>query len=67
MIRILQILLLLALAWTIWRVVKNWLAPRPDSRATPEFEPTARCAQCGTHVPRAQLDAAGRCPRCAAK
>lgn len=65
MIRILQILLLLALAWLLWRVVKNLLAPRAP--APPEFQPVARCASCGTHVPREQLDAAERCPRCATK
>ena len=65
MIRILQILLLLALAWLLWRVVKNLLAPRAPP--PPEFQPVARCASCGTHVPREQLDAAERCPRCAMK
>lgn len=67
MIRILQILLLLALAWLIWRVVRNLLAARLDSRATPEFEPAARCIKCDTHVPRTQLDAAGLCARCTTK
>jgi hypothetical protein len=67
MIRLVQILLLLALAWLIWRVVKNLLGPRAPDRAPPEFQPTARCAACGTHLPREQLDADGRCPPCAAK
>lgn len=66
MVRILQILLLLALVWIVWRMVRAWLSPRSgaDRREAPRFEPTARCAQCGTHVLREQLDSAGRCPRC---
>jgi uncharacterized protein len=64
--RLLQLLLLAALIWVVWRLVRNALAPPPAGGAgdAPKFEPTARCAQCGTHVPRAQLDAGGLCPRC---
>jgi len=36
----------------------------PGAGAQPKFEPTARCGQCGTHVPRDQLDPAGLCARC---
>lgn len=72
--RLLQLLLLAALVWIVWRLVRKALAPpRADGPAGPDgpgeqqtFEPTARCARCGTHVPRAQLDAAGACPRCRA-
>jgi hypothetical protein len=64
--RLVQLLLLIALAVIVWRLVRRMLAPPPapppgDPAA---FEPTARCARCGTHVPRAQLDAAGTCARC---
>lgn len=67
--RLLQLLILAALAWVAWRLIRNALAPRPgpgrpDGGEAPRFEPTARCAKCGTHVPRAQLDAAGLCERC---
>ena len=64
--RLLQLLLLAALVWIVWRLVRNVLArPRVDPPGEPpQFEPTARCARCGTHVPRAQLDAAGVCQRC---
>jgi hypothetical protein len=70
--RLLQLLLLAALVWIVWRLVRKALAPpraggsgEPGAAAEPpQFEPTARCARCGTHVPRAQLDAAGVCRRC---
>jgi hypothetical protein len=65
--RLLLFLLLIALALVVWRLVRSALAPTaPREAAPPEFEPTARCARCGTHVPRAQLDAAGACARCRA-
>lgn len=64
--RLLQLLLLGALVWIAWRLVRNVLAPprRGPAEEPPAFEPTTRCARCGTHVPRAQLDAAGTCARC---
>ena len=64
--RLLQLVLLGALIWIAWRLVRKALAPpRADPADEPQrFEPTARCARCGTHVPRAQLDATGACPRC---
>jgi hypothetical protein len=64
--RLLQLLLLAALIWIAWRLVRKALAPPAagDTPAPPQFEPTARCGQCGTHVPRSQLDATGACPRC---
>lgn len=63
--RLLQLLLLIALAWVAWRLVRKALAPPPTGDgAPPQFEPTARCAKCGTHVPRTELDAAGTCSRC---
>jgi hypothetical protein len=64
MMRVLQVILLLALAWVVWRLVRRALAPPPNRTEPPEFEPTARCAQCGTHVPRTQLDAHGVCRHC---
>jgi hypothetical protein len=65
MIRLLQLLLLVALGLIVWRLLRRALAP-PPADAAPRFEPTARCARCGTHVPRDQLDAAGTCARCRA-
>lgn len=64
--RLLQLLLLAALIWLAWRVLRKALAPpaTPRDDTPPQFEPTARCAQCGTHVPRAELNAAGMCARC---
>jgi hypothetical protein len=65
-----RLLLLIGLAAVVWRLVRNALAPPPASgaasgaRDAQGFEATGRCAKCGTHVPRAQLDAAGICQRC---
>jgi predicted Zn-ribbon and HTH transcriptional regulator len=66
MIRLLQILLLIALAYVAWRLVRNALAARAGTadREPQRFAPTARCARCGTYVPREQLDASGACPKC---
>jgi hypothetical protein len=62
--RLLALLLLLALAYVAWRLLQRALA-KPREPEPPRFEPTARCTRCGTHVPHAQLDAAGLCTRCA--
>ena len=64
--RLLQLLLFAALIWIVWRLVRKALAPPPPASPgePPKFEPTARCARCGTHVPSTQLDPAGLCPRC---
>ena len=64
--RLLLLLLLVALAYIAWRVVRNALAPPASAAEPPKFEPTGRCVKCGTHVPRDQLDAAGHCARCRA-
>jgi len=64
--RLLLFLLLIALAYIVWRTLRNALAPPASAAAPPKFEPTGRCAKCGTHVPREQLDAAGHCARCRA-
>jgi len=66
MTRLLQLLLLAALIWIVWRLLRKALGPGEGRRDAPPpaFEPTARCAKCGTHVPREQLDPAGLCPRC---
>jgi uncharacterized protein len=66
--RLLQLVLLAALIWIVWRLVRNVLAPpagpAAGAGAPPQFEPTARCARCGTYVPRNQLNDAGLCARC---
>ena len=65
--RLLLLLLLAALAFVAWRLLRGALAaPREPGPAPPRFEPTARCTRCGTHVPREQVDAAGVCMRCRA-
>ena len=64
MSRLLLLLLLVALALVAWRVLRRGL--NPPAGEAPKFEPTARCARCGTHVPRDELDASGACARCRA-
>jgi len=64
--RLLLLLLLIALAFIVWRVLRQALAPPPPAGDAPRFEPTGRCEKCGTHVPREQLDTAGLCARCRA-
>lgn len=61
--RLLQLILLVALVVLVWRLVRKALAP-PATPAPPAFQPTARCAGCGTHVPATELDPSGHCPRC---
>ena len=63
-----KLLLLIVLALVVWQIARRVLAPPPAGGGEPaQFEPTARCGKCGTHVPKAQLDAAGLCPRCRAQ
>ncbi|MES0873015.1 hypothetical protein [Sinimarinibacterium thermocellulolyticum] len=62
---ILRILLLVAAAWLVWRIVRQIRAQlRQQPPVSNEFEPMARCAACGTHLPARSLDATGRCGRC---
>jgi len=68
MVRLLQFLLLVALALWIARTVRELLAPpRPTEPSPPAFEPMARCARCAVHVPADRLDRAGLCAQCAAR
>lgn len=64
MIRLLQIVLLIVIGVLVWRALRQWLVPPPAAGGTPRFEPTGRCAKCGTHVPSQELDNQARCPRC---
>jgi hypothetical protein len=62
---LIRLLILIALVLIVWRLARNLFAPSRSPGDVPDaFEPTTRCAQCGTHVPREQLDASGKCPRC---
>ncbi|HEY1075675.1 MAG TPA: PP0621 family protein [Fontimonas sp.] len=66
----LRILLLVAAAWLVWRIFRQVraqlqapTAPQNDVRDD-HFEPMARCAQCGTHMPAKVLNSKGTCGRC---
>lgn len=63
-----RILLLLALAFVLWRLfvgVRAKLAPPPPPQAPGEaFEPMAPCQRCGTYLPARSLSSEGLCGRC---
>lgn len=63
---IVRLLLLAALAWIAWRLFQYLIrAQKLQQRPPPEqFEPMARCSQCGTHLPAKALTRDGRCGRC---
>jgi hypothetical protein len=65
-----RLLVLGALIWFVYRVLKNWriaLVRRggtaPGSRE--HYEPMAPCRNCGVYLPSAALDTRGRCRSCA--
>lgn len=61
-----RLLLIAAAIWIVWRILKGFrihierVQPPPPEK----FEPTARCAKCGTHLPAAALSKSGTCGRC---
>lgn len=66
---VLRLLLLAIVAYAVWRLlglsrraVPPSAAPRSDRETS--YEPMARCAQCGTHLPASALSRSGRCGRC---
>ncbi len=66
-----MIIKLLVLAVLGWFAVKVWQAwqkqqalQRQNERPPERFEPMARCAQCGVHLPVSALSRNGRCGRC---
>lgn len=62
-----RFLLLCAVAYLVWRML-NPPQRRPESNPRPapppDYEPMARCKQCGTHLPVTALSPSGRCGRC---
>ncbi len=66
---IFRLLLIAAAVWILWRLARIGLQqlerrPPPGEDQDPPFVATARCPQCGTHLPQEQMNAQGRCPRC---
>lgn len=62
-----RLLLIAAAAWIVWRLIGGARgAALRSSREPPPatYEPMARCARCGTHLPAAALSRAGLCGRC---
>lgn len=63
---ILRLLIIVAAAWLVWRIVKQVRSQLPRQNPPPGdlYEPMARCAKCGTHLPAKALNSAGLCGRC---
>lgn len=66
---LLRFLLLAAAAWLVWRIFRQVQAqldrPSPPRDEAPDtYEPMARCAKCGTHMPAKVLNSKGTCGRC---
>lgn len=63
---ILRLLIIMAAAWLVWRIVKQVRGQLPP-RNPPTgdlYEPMARCTKCGIHLPAKALNSAGLCGRC---
>jgi hypothetical protein len=61
-----RLLLLAGLVWLVWKVLKSWRVEviRREPPAPERFEPMARCARCGLHLPAQSLSVDGRCGAC---
>ncbi|MGH8457376.1 MAG: hypothetical protein ACRETW_05695 [Stenotrophobium sp.] len=63
-----RLVLLAAFIWIVWRLLRGLrinVERVPPPQAPDHFEPMARCARCGTHLPAAALSKSGLCGRCA--
>lgn len=56
--RLIQLVIIVALAWLVWRLIKTTLSGRspkaPRQGASSHPEKMVRCAQCGVHVPEGE-------------
>jgi hypothetical protein len=64
----LRLLLLLVIAWIVWRLVARALrasvgTPAP-SKGDPDYVPLTRCGVCGAHIPQPAGGLAPICERC---
>jgi uncharacterized protein len=64
-----RILLILAAIWIVWRLLRGLRIHISRAQSPPQppgenFEPMARCAQCGVHLPASALSPDGRCGKC---
>jgi hypothetical protein len=62
-----RLLLIAAAIWIVWRVLRGVRihVERVSPQQPERFEPMARCAKCGCHLPAAALSKSGCCGRCA--
>jgi hypothetical protein len=62
---IFRLLVLAAIGWFVFRVVRSWSAQPAPRRPNPDqYELMARCGRCGVHVPRDAISERGRCSNC---
>lgn len=61
-----RLLLIAAAVYIVWRLLRgvriNVERVQPPQQ---RYEPMARCAKCGTHLPAAALSRSGLCGHCA--
>jgi hypothetical protein len=64
-----RLLLLAAVVYLITRLLRSRLRPPSPPSGSGEkpsvpYEPMARCARCGVHMPQTSLSPAGLCQHC---
>lgn len=68
---VLRLLLLLTIAWIVWRFfLRALLAPGAQQRrgtGEQDYLPLTRCSVCGVHIPQPQGNAASVCERCSTR
>lgn len=65
-----RLLLIAAAIFIVWRLLRGFRVhieriPPPPPQQPDRYEPMARCAKCGCHLPAAALSKSGLCGRCA--
>ena len=66
-----RLLLIAAAVWIVWRLLRGLriqINRHQDAQPPAEnYEPMAKCARCGVHLPASALSADSRCGKCAAE
>ena len=69
-----RLLLIAGAIWLVWRLLRGVQvhisrierpAPPVPGRPDGDYEPMAKCARCGVHLPASALSPAGLCGKCA--
>ena len=65
---LLRLLLLVAVAWFVWRLLLRAALSAPQAKPSrsgkEDYLPLAKCTLCGAHVPQPADGAAAICERC---